>query len=75
MTGMTKDVLVTIRSIHMNEIKLGNLAILQHYFNASHCTFYMVPTLILHSIYFRMFMLKLWRLEEQDSEGIFVQII
>ena len=74
MTGMAKDVLATIRSIHMNDIKLGNLALLLHYFNSSYCTFYMVPTLILHSIYFRMFILKLWRFEEQDSEEIFVHI-
>ena len=73
MTGMTKDVLATIRSIHMNDIKLGNLTILLHYFNSSYCTFNMVPTLILHSIYFRMFIF--WRFEEQDSEEIFVHII
>ena len=68
MTGMKKDVWATIRSIHMNDIKLGNLTILLHYFNSSYCTFNTVPTLILHSIYFRMFILKLWRFEEQDSE-------
>ena len=73
MTGMTKDVLATIRSIHMNDIKLGNLTILLHNFNSSYCTFNMVPTLILHSIYFRMFIF--WRFEEQDSEEIFVHII
>ena len=75
MTGMAKDVLATIRSIHMNDIKLGNLALVLHYFNSSYCTFYMVPTLILHCIYFRMFILKLWRFEEQDSEEVFVHII
>ena len=74
MTGMTKDVLATIRSIHMNDIKLGNLTILLHNFDSSYCTFYIVPTLILHSIYFRMFILKLWRLEEQDSEEVFVHM-